>query len=170
MKQRHSASNAIPTRYRGYHFRSRLEARWAVFFDSCRIKWQYEPEGYDLTDYGLAIDRPGVGLYLPDFWLPKTETWVEIKGVLPANHFFDMDEELRMAALLDETRAKLGFVFWGMPDVDTMATMVHWDTGDQIHSEISRIPDGICCFHGVSDKAVSAAKSARFEHGHSGRS
>ncbi len=25
---------AIQTKYRGYHFRSRLEARWAVFFDA----------------------------------------------------------------------------------------------------------------------------------------
>jgi hypothetical protein len=30
---------AIPTRYKGYHFRSRLEARWAVFFDALGIKW-----------------------------------------------------------------------------------------------------------------------------------
>jgi len=39
---------AIPTRYAGCHFRSRLEARWAVFFDRLGVAWQYEPEGYDL--------------------------------------------------------------------------------------------------------------------------
>jgi len=37
---------AIPTRYAGCHFRSRLEARWAVFFDHMRIDWVYEPEGF----------------------------------------------------------------------------------------------------------------------------
>ena len=34
----------IPTVYKGYRFRSRLEARWAVFFDACGAKWEYEPE------------------------------------------------------------------------------------------------------------------------------
>lgn len=41
---------AIETSYKGYRFRSRLEARWAVFFDELGIKWEYEKEGYDLTD------------------------------------------------------------------------------------------------------------------------
>ena len=51
---------AIQTEYRGYLFRSRLEARWAVFFDACGVEYEYEPEGYDL----------GSGLmYLPDFLL-----------------------------------------------------------------------------------------------------
>jgi hypothetical protein len=60
---------AIETHYRGYRFRSRLEARWAVFFDILGIDWEYEKEGLDLD---------GVW-YLPDFWLPHMETWIEIK-------------------------------------------------------------------------------------------
>lgn len=52
---------AIETQYKGYRFRSRLEARYAVFFDALGIKWEYEPEGYQLPD-GTR--------YLPDFWLP----------------------------------------------------------------------------------------------------
>jgi len=51
---------AIQTRYAGHFFRSRLEARWAVFFNAAGIKWVYEPEGYSLKS----------GLYLPDFYLP----------------------------------------------------------------------------------------------------
>jgi hypothetical protein len=39
----------IETLYRGYRFRSRLEARWAVFFDVAGIPWQYEVEGFDLS-------------------------------------------------------------------------------------------------------------------------
>ena len=61
-----------PTRYQGYHFRSRLEARWAVFFDHLGLRWEYEPEGFDL---------PSGRSYLPDF-LVKTcggEWWVEVK-------------------------------------------------------------------------------------------
>lgn len=60
----------IETRYKGYRFRSRLEARWAVFFDALGVAWGYEKEGMD-----LGAD----GYYLPDFWLPSWESWVEIK-------------------------------------------------------------------------------------------
>lgn len=52
------STKPIQTAYKGYHFRSRLEARWAVFFDQLSIPFEYEPEGYDLGN-GL--------LYLPDF-------------------------------------------------------------------------------------------------------
>ncbi|MEU8035692.1 hypothetical protein [Streptosporangium sp. NPDC049078] len=61
---------AIETRYAGCRFRSRLEARWAVFFDHLGIAWEYEPQGF------IVDGTP----YLPDFWLPETKTWVEVKG------------------------------------------------------------------------------------------
>ena len=61
----------IETRYKGYRFRSRLEARWAVFFDTLGVQWEYEKEGYDLGE---------AGWYLPDFWLPKYHLFVEVKG------------------------------------------------------------------------------------------
>jgi len=66
---------AIETRYNGYWFRSRLEARWAVFFDALEIDYEYEPEGFDLGD--------GVW-YLPDFWLPTfnySGIYCEIKPI-----------------------------------------------------------------------------------------
>ena len=69
----------IETMYRGFRFRSRLEARWAVFLDAAEIPWQYEVEGYDL----------GGVKYLPDFWLPRDETFLEIKPYKPgAYHEF----------------------------------------------------------------------------------
>ena len=59
----------IQTQYDGYLFRSRLEARWAVFFDNAKIAYEYEPEGFDLNgEY-----------YLPDFYLPDFQIYVEIK-------------------------------------------------------------------------------------------
>lgn len=68
----------IETRYKGYKFRSRLEAKWAVFFDACGIDWDYEPEGYNLGD-GIY--------YLPDFVLHNVKAkgfsgdlYVEVKG------------------------------------------------------------------------------------------
>jgi len=63
---------AIETVYKGYRFRSRLEARWAVFFDALGIEWEYEPEGYILKG-GLC--------YLPDFWLPQVDLFAEVKPV-----------------------------------------------------------------------------------------
>ena len=73
---------AIETTYKGYRFRSRLEARWAVFFDTMGIPWKYENEGYQKeidTDLGTKIIR-----YLPDFFLPsrwgKGGMFVEVKG------------------------------------------------------------------------------------------
>lgn len=61
---------AIQTYYKGYHFRSRNEARWAVFFEHLGLEWEYEREGWDLVD---------VGYYLPDFYLRMQNCWVEIK-------------------------------------------------------------------------------------------
>jgi hypothetical protein len=65
---------AIETPYRGHRFRSRAEARWAVFFDHMEWTWEYEKEGYDLD--GLR--------YLPDFWLPDISCWFEVKGTDPS--------------------------------------------------------------------------------------
>ncbi len=64
---------AIDTSYKGYYFRSRLEARWAVFFDHLEIKYEYEPEGYILS----TGER-----YLPDFKVSNkygTTTWYDVK-------------------------------------------------------------------------------------------
>jgi len=70
--------NAIETTYKGYKFRSRLEAKWACVFDQLGWQWEYEP-----------LDLNG---YIPDFTLmwPHGITLVEIKpdlhiGLL-ANH------------------------------------------------------------------------------------
>lgn len=63
------ARRGLPTSYAGHVFRSRLEARFAVLFDEMGIRWEYEPEGFDLPH----------GLYVPDFWLPDLRTWFEVK-------------------------------------------------------------------------------------------
>ncbi|MGU3494231.1 hypothetical protein ACLBXM_09335 [Xanthobacteraceae bacterium A53D] len=46
---------SLPTTYAGVHFRSRLEARWAAFFDRVGWSWAYKP-----------LDLPG---WSPDFVL-----------------------------------------------------------------------------------------------------
>lgn len=47
---------AKETSYGGIQFRSRLEAKWAAFFDGIGWRWEYE-----------ALDFPG---YIPDFLFP----------------------------------------------------------------------------------------------------
>lgn len=64
----------IETEYNGYKFRSRLEARWAVFFDKAGIRYEYEPEGFETED-GTR--------YLPDFYLPDDDMYVEVKPNRP---------------------------------------------------------------------------------------
>ena len=47
---------AIPTQYGGVNFRSRLEARWASFFDQCGFQWEYEPFDLDgwIPDFHIS--------------------------------------------------------------------------------------------------------------------
>ena len=58
----------IETLYRGHYFRSKAEARFAVFLDCLGVKWEYEPQGFDLGN-GLK--------YLPDFKIYNVEIWDE---------------------------------------------------------------------------------------------
>lgn len=68
--------NPIPTRAYGCRFRSRLEARWAVFLTTAGFNWEYEPEGAQLD----------AGRYLCDFrvWSPQGPgaVWLEVKPKL----------------------------------------------------------------------------------------
>lgn len=88
---------AIPTTYNGVTFRSRLEARHAVFMDTLGVEWHYEYEGYQLPS----------GWYVPDFWLPGLDAWLEIKGDRPT------DQELQLAQELMEHTDKRVFTAYG---------------------------------------------------------
>lgn len=82
---------AIETSYHGCRFRSRREARWAVFLDRLRVPWDYEPQGY------VVDGEP----YLPDFLIyPDTEQamWFEVKGQFPSQ-----DELAKAAGLANGT-------------------------------------------------------------------
>lgn len=75
----------IETRYAGCRFRSRLEARWACFFDELGIAWKYEPQGYEIPRPDGSTLR-----YLPDFWLPDMDLWAEVKGELTHEGLTDL--------------------------------------------------------------------------------
>lgn len=72
--------DAIPTEYNGRTFHSRLEARWAVFFDTLKLAYECQPAGLDW--------------YTPDFWLPALEAFIEVKPETPDERAFAKAEQL----------------------------------------------------------------------------
>lgn len=72
---------AIPTKYAGVQFRSRLEARWAAFFDLCKWQWEYEP--FDLSGWA------------PDFSIKKKDGGRVLIEVKPFDfrHWTDVREQ-----------------------------------------------------------------------------
>jgi len=170
---------AIETRYAGCRFRSRLEARWAVFFDAAGIKWEYETEGYEID---------GIG-YLPDFKtggqsvdLHLHGTFVEVKGseaLLDKGFLFRAainlqrsililgpiprilnDSDLPAHTLIDQT-GKVQHFGWGDLGwfIESSFTSSDWlETGRVYRNEL--------CGH--IKQAYIKARSARFEHGEKG--
>ena len=182
------AVKAIETRYKGYRFRSRLEARWAVFFDALEIEWEYEPEGYDLGEGGW---------YLPDFWLPQVGMWAEVKGGP-----FTAPEREKLKALVKLT-GHSGLMldgipstgnYWGYELEDESAESIddavglcdwvfqtlhrYWETESRFYCCTGAWPEerltlcghdpGCLCEDCDPFGAVAAARSARFEHGEHG--
>jgi hypothetical protein len=185
----------IPTLYAGYRFRSRVEARWAVFFNTLGIQWEYEYQGYNLGD---------AGLYLPDFWLPMQNYWFECKPTQPSDsevekcarlasgtqaHAFIAagSPSLRWAdasgAIPGVNRVQVGNICWLRPERRDLSKRFYchlqWvhspELGFRIGTAIGHCIDVVC--HGIDDTgscdpyhpqimaAYTAARSARFEHG-----
>jgi len=93
----------IETTYKNYRFRSRLEARWAYFFDKIGVQYRYEPEGYEF--FGMR--------YLPDFLIsiPRynmcDRVFVEIKPEIPSG-----EERYKAKWLAEYTRIPV-YIFFG---------------------------------------------------------
>lgn len=168
----------IETRYKGYRFRSRVEARWAVFFDAMEWDWEYEKEGFDLD--GM--------LYLPDFLLKNCDTWVEIKGAPPT-----ADEVVKCGRLAKHTNQAV-LILFGEPWPDKHGALFLSDGEPVGGPESHFVRCGLCyqdegisfntgqwmrlgpeceCKRGnyrrVAMDAYSAARAARFEHGEDGQ-
>lgn len=173
----------IQTQYNGYKFRSRLEARWAVFMDSLGVKYEYEKEGFEFRD-GIR--------YLPDFWLPELEFWVEIKGEYP-----NAEDQIKASYLAAETERNVYILYGDIPsgslaDYNEPDCLVFYPDGLDDHGQrwcecpvcgrigirydgqAARLP--CACFDSNQDKvrnymtprlvgAYRAARSARFEYG-----
>lgn len=98
---------AIETVYKGVRFRSRLEARWAVFFDRIGWGWDFEPEGY--TDGKLR--------YLPDFWVtaPPSPLYWEVKRDVFTLSQKEIDIALDKAIMLAEGSGHECAISFGLP-------------------------------------------------------
>jgi len=164
---------AIETRYAGCRFRSRLEARWAVFFDAMEIEWQYEPQGFHLPS----------GPYLPDFYLPNTGkhatpddevvdatgTWLEVKGQRATHTERIKCEELGHAAdepvflLQGDVPRQARWAIGIMLPAGTIKALTAplWNPREGVWKEEQWV------WGTRVDDSLTAARSARFEHGES---
>lgn len=131
---------AIETLYAGYRMRSRLEARWAVFFDALAIPWQYELEGFHV----------GEQCYLPDFWLSGLRLWAEVK---PDQEAVKTNEALYKAFSIGLKQDLLFLT--GTPDMIDYKIM--YSNGQLGIYRFTRLRK-----HKVVEAAVFAARSARF--------
>ena len=145
---------ALPTRHAGVLFRSRLEARWAVFFDHLGIRWEYEPQGFLLSS--------GEG-YLPDFWLPERGWYVEVK---PRGG--DTSKAVALAGAGHHVLLCIG-----TPSSEPLELLGSTEYGDGAHDYVTLLPGGGTCWawcghpdgarlDNANEDAVSAALSARF--------
>ena len=167
---------ALNTLYKGNYFRSRTEARWAVYFDALGVDWEYEKEGYDLGD--------GVR-YLPDFWFPKHKMYGEVKG---EENISDIDMDKMRRLVIQSQRPVCIFVGRPLKTIVTTITPMYddpnnvhvnfpdhvYDMGDLPFRDIVMGRDyeyGIfgcdSCLRNEEPfkSALLKAQTARFEHG-----
>lgn len=141
---------AIETDYRCYRFRSRLEARWAYYFDLIQFPWEYEPEGFALHD----------GAYLPDFRL-FGRMWAEVKRLgLGA---LERQRAERLAIQLSDIALKPVVVFYGDPlDVLDLGRCFVADKGAGRPGAALRF---VSSPEPYQWEAAHMARRIRFEHG-----
>ena len=132
----------IPTKYAALQFRSRLEAKWARFFDLCGWTWSYEP--YDLAGW------------IPDFALgDKLQTLVEVKPVMSVLEIQPETLTKIENAVSEGSRViVLGAdpTTWLDGSIEDGAPSIGWaiDNGD-LHfgwTEGNELP-GLCCMYGA---------------------
>jgi hypothetical protein len=141
--------NPIQTDCGSHRFRTRGEARFAVFFDACQLRYEYEPEGFWLD---------GAGKYLPDFWLPRLDLWFEVKSAVA-----DSKSVLKCNCLADEKQQRVAMAY-SSPGLDTMVAC--FNPGWEGHS-LQTLPEFFMQWLSpeVVLRAITEAQSARFEFG-----
>lgn len=92
---------ARPKISKGNYFRSITEYAWSEFFDACDIRFLYEYKLFHTSE----------GDYLPDFYLPNLNIWVEIKPSLAS------DIEARKCSDVSKETGELVILLSGMPQI-----------------------------------------------------
>jgi hypothetical protein len=155
---------AIETQYKGYRFRSRLEARWAVFFDTLGLEWEYEKEGYETI----------LGRYLPDFYFPKLDCFAEVKpGFFTDEQYRKCKVLPKPCILLDQPHptAQPYFMLGATEGIYSRNRGDGWGWVILSHSQYKGHlwfcfgEDYHMNYYAEEIKAEDAAKSARFEFG-----
>lgn len=157
---------AIETHYKGYRFRSRLEARWAVFFDYMDWEWEYEKEGFVLP----------AGYYLPDFWIETVKMWVEVKpqALNPVEKKMAMELawESGFAVLCLDTPKPENLPYFGFEKGILGGgyefCLTNYHNYPKKEHRLYAAPSECEYWWEDTQNAVNAALSARFEHGEKG--
>jgi hypothetical protein len=111
---------AKPVVYRDIQFRSTLEANWARTLDGLSISWQYEPWLYH---------APSGERYLPDFWLPRIRTFLEVKGL-------HMQRAHKPQQLAEGVRTDDVIVLIGFPPLRTSQSPYQWEAKLKWHDPL----------------------------------
>jgi hypothetical protein len=119
----------IPTKWQGTTYRSRLEARWSVFFGFIGLHAIYEPEGFEHDGE----------TYLPDFWVDEFDGYVEIKPHNVAMHDVDRVREWQLNMAACGMRL---FSLFGEPVIDKC--LMHDPAGEVIVMKDCRRCNGLC--------------------------
>ena len=162
---------AIETQYKGYKFRSRLEARWAVCFDALELEWEYEKEGFVLDG------TP----YLPDFWIETWKSWVEIKPMVRDEQSKGHDRCIDLSKMTSSRCLLLSGTPWRQEHdvivcedgytvfLGELAEINAWKpqfVGLAVMSKDAESWHPLDCIESnMLDEAFARARSARFEHG-----
>lgn len=114
---------AIPAEYNGIQYKSRTEARWAIFFEISDIPARYEAEGYQTE----------AGWYLPDFQMSATgePVFFEVKPALATE-----EEIVKCAALAYGVGGSSVFIAMGPPDQGVGIWRIFeetWRVGERYH-------------------------------------
>ena len=140
----------IETRFRGYHFRSRLEARWYVFFEALALRAEYEPQGFVTSS----------GAYLPDFFVNEWRMWVEIKPWLAQTELSAHCAKIRA---VEKATSQCALVVYGPPDL-IRGAMIFTSQGQMVASHFDHGgPRNTAPEDAHSIEAYTRAQSERFE-------
>lgn len=99
-----SEYKAIETVYGGVRYRSKNEAKWALFFDLVGICYEYEP----VTVTGMYGIK-----YRPDFWFPEYGRFAEVKSSDEGIHNPKMAQKLEAAIDWNSTEVSKGLLLLG---------------------------------------------------------